>query len=624
MLRQDNTQATVDLLSNISMQFTSFTFTPPFINTTVRPSEAGILSSDPSPELGKARWLNVLWFLSLIFSLISAILGILVKQWIRTYLNWSRPTAAARYNILTRQIRLEQWQKWHITSFTSLIPALLEFAILLFLCGVPIFLGTFDHSVEVIISFFVGGSLLLILALIFLPALFGRCPYKSPTGLAFVYIGLSVLRLIDALSSVRAPSPSDPAKSTAARVVDDDNSASDVPSCEPRPFSNLSSSGVDFRDHFMKLHAIKYDQAALWRFRDLTGADLARGRLRGPKGAITDAHSALLYELEVERNGSLPEEKRMSLAYATREIVQDLDPDIARHYATALGESDLLFKALVWLVADFADFNTHNSGILRHLAHCIETIVPSLHCAEFSSSLSDSDAAAVRLTELVVDGGFRNLSIWHMLARLKTTGVGHMGSFVDHPHRSSIATYVLKCLRLKIDEPDNDKWSSLPYTFLPPLTSKRLREVDEIALRPLADSQFIVMSYVLACSLRARVSEALHYTDLRTDDPVVDLLYRRIREIFYALRYVALHWDTGTPLMGLCEHNCAEILADSFNLVARHPQKHHFDDLFPTLRYEMFWVLSVRYPVHFGRRWTLHVSFLPPGASPAICLSGCH
>ncbi|KZV91822.1 hypothetical protein EXIGLDRAFT_749967 [Exidia glandulosa HHB12029] len=45
----------------------------------------GPLSSDLGISLGRARWLNGVWFTSLIFAVTSAFLAILVKQWLDAY-----------------------------------------------------------------------------------------------------------------------------------------------------------------------------------------------------------------------------------------------------------------------------------------------------------------------------------------------------------------------------------------------------------------------------------------------------------------------------------------------------------------------------------------------------------
>ncbi|EKM60111.1 uncharacterized protein PHACADRAFT_250999 [Phanerochaete carnosa HHB-10118-sp] len=185
LLQRDNTQTSVELLSHISTQLSSLTVVPPYINSTASPSNAGLNSFQPSAV---ARWINSLWFLSLILSLTSAVLGILAKQWIREYLKWNSATGAPRDNILVRQIRVEAWEDWHAPALIASIPALLELAIVLFVCGLTIFLWTLDLVVAIVITITVIMFILLIAILTVLPTMFKRCPYRSPTAWAFLVL----------------------------------------------------------------------------------------------------------------------------------------------------------------------------------------------------------------------------------------------------------------------------------------------------------------------------------------------------------------------------------------------------------------------------------------------------
>ncbi|EKM48215.1 uncharacterized protein PHACADRAFT_56348, partial [Phanerochaete carnosa HHB-10118-sp] len=141
LLQQDNTQMSVELLSHISTQLSSLTFTLPYINSTITPSNDDMNSFQPTASV---RWINSLWFLSLILSLTSTMLGILAKQWIREYLRWNSATGALRDNILVRQIHAESWDHWHGPVLIVSIPTLLELAIMLFVCSLTIFLWTLD------------------------------------------------------------------------------------------------------------------------------------------------------------------------------------------------------------------------------------------------------------------------------------------------------------------------------------------------------------------------------------------------------------------------------------------------------------------------------------------------
>lgn len=168
-------------LRRISTQLESFTLSPGFANSSS--------SVPPLPPLdfvadAPTRWINILWFLSLIFSLSAALFGILVKQWIREYMQWNSALALPRDNVLVRQVRFEAWNKWNVPATIASIPALLEIALVFFFCGLGILLWTLDPVVSIVIT--TAASVFVAIASTFtiLPAFFERCPYKSPTSWA--------------------------------------------------------------------------------------------------------------------------------------------------------------------------------------------------------------------------------------------------------------------------------------------------------------------------------------------------------------------------------------------------------------------------------------------------------
>lgn len=165
-----------------------------FVNSTVAP-----LPTTPSsavPALAVARALNILWFLSLVFSLGAALYGILVKQWIREYLQWNSALALPRENVMIRQLRFDAWNKWNVPATIMTIPALLEISVVLFLTGVVVLLWTLDAVVALVITIAVSIILFVAGTTIVLPAFISYCPYKPPTGWAFIKAWDTVTRLI--------------------------------------------------------------------------------------------------------------------------------------------------------------------------------------------------------------------------------------------------------------------------------------------------------------------------------------------------------------------------------------------------------------------------------------------
>ncbi|GJE96686.1 hypothetical protein PsYK624_128890 [Phanerochaete sordida] len=149
---------------------------------------ASLLADDPSPfqPHTSARWINCLFFTSLVLSLAAALFAILIKQWIREYMEWSSPLSLPRENVLVRQWRFESWETWSIAAVISTVPAFLEIAMILFLIGVMILLWTLDDIVAICVTVVIAGFLLVVAIFTVLPVFFRRCPYKSPTAWALV------------------------------------------------------------------------------------------------------------------------------------------------------------------------------------------------------------------------------------------------------------------------------------------------------------------------------------------------------------------------------------------------------------------------------------------------------
>ncbi|GJE95673.1 hypothetical protein PsYK624_118590 [Phanerochaete sordida] len=141
------------------------------------------LPFQPTPS---ARWINCLFFVSLVLSLAAALFGILVKQWVREYMQWVSPLASPRENVLVRQYRFESWEAWNVATVISTVPALLEVAMIMFLIGVIILLWTLDDVVAACVTAVTAAFLFVIAVFTILPIFSRRCPYKSPTAWALV------------------------------------------------------------------------------------------------------------------------------------------------------------------------------------------------------------------------------------------------------------------------------------------------------------------------------------------------------------------------------------------------------------------------------------------------------
>ena len=166
-LQPDEGELTVLLLTQIFAQLNNSVTNPAVFNS------AQEFKAPPS-----AVRINVVWFTSLVFSLVAAFLGILVKQWLRKYIGpvSSNPREAAR----VRQHRYNGLVNWGVIKIIGWLPVLLEAALVLFFVGLVDFLWALHQTVAAIVSAFIGISLILFVLTTFAPAFSTNCPYKSP------------------------------------------------------------------------------------------------------------------------------------------------------------------------------------------------------------------------------------------------------------------------------------------------------------------------------------------------------------------------------------------------------------------------------------------------------------
>lgn len=150
------------------------------------------------------RWVNGLWFTSLAFSLCTALIATIIKQWIQQYRAFAGGTTLEQ--VIHRQYRFMGLNKWRVPTIIALLPSLLHVSLFLFLAGMSLFLYPLDqaafHAVVVITS----GTCTLYLISSILPALFPRCPYRTPISLlasqAMVQCACSILYLLARMSDL--------------------------------------------------------------------------------------------------------------------------------------------------------------------------------------------------------------------------------------------------------------------------------------------------------------------------------------------------------------------------------------------------------------------------------------
>ena len=166
-------QQNVALLAQISLQVASIapqvsipsTLPPPY--PAFRPNSSDVR-------------VNAFWFMSLVFSLVAALLATLVQQWVRDYIHvfqrYGNPLKGARL----RQYLYEGVEGWYMPRVARFVPGLVHLSLFLFFAGlVDSLLATCTTvgvtaiiPITICTSFYVFGM--------FAPVINPQCPFRNP------------------------------------------------------------------------------------------------------------------------------------------------------------------------------------------------------------------------------------------------------------------------------------------------------------------------------------------------------------------------------------------------------------------------------------------------------------
>lgn len=177
-LRQDPTDVIVGLLQQlVTIQSTqSFAINGNTITSTFPPSTTSSTQAFFQPSTNAIR-VNVLWFSSLLFGLISASFAILVKQWLREYLADDYTSPQARLRV--RNFRYPGLADWKVFEIAAALPLLLQTSLGLFFVGLCFFTADVHNSIGRTTLPLVAGWAFLFFATTFAAVLSPRCPYKT-------------------------------------------------------------------------------------------------------------------------------------------------------------------------------------------------------------------------------------------------------------------------------------------------------------------------------------------------------------------------------------------------------------------------------------------------------------
>lgn len=120
--------------------------------------------------------------MSLTLSLITALVAVLVKQWLYQYVavvSDSSPRDRARI----RHMRYAGLQKWQVPMIIDLLPFLLHVSLALFFAGLVIFLFSLGMKVAWLVSLISAATYIAYIIALILPLIHPYCPYKVPLRL---------------------------------------------------------------------------------------------------------------------------------------------------------------------------------------------------------------------------------------------------------------------------------------------------------------------------------------------------------------------------------------------------------------------------------------------------------
>ncbi|KAI9461984.1 hypothetical protein BJY52DRAFT_1415340 [Lactarius psammicola] len=161
---------TNDLLGQISRQL---------VNISIGvPSEAFINEAFTPPAY--AIRVNVIWYLSLVLSIASALNATLFQQWSRRYIDITRRRVAPHKRARTRAYMFDGIKRFKMSEALKAMPMLLHLSIFLFFAGLIDYLWHSNSTVGHWVLGFISAFAFAYLALTVLPNLYLNCPYSTP------------------------------------------------------------------------------------------------------------------------------------------------------------------------------------------------------------------------------------------------------------------------------------------------------------------------------------------------------------------------------------------------------------------------------------------------------------
>jgi hypothetical protein len=127
-------------------------------------------------------FVNTVWALSLVLSLTSALLAILIQQWVRRYNELPLLPRLSSERARVRSYLFLGTLNFDMHHAVEAPPILLHLSVSLFLIGLVMFFITVNKTVAIVLSTFVGITGMAYFTLSILPCLYRNCPYGTPVS----------------------------------------------------------------------------------------------------------------------------------------------------------------------------------------------------------------------------------------------------------------------------------------------------------------------------------------------------------------------------------------------------------------------------------------------------------
>ena len=139
----------------------------------------------PHTSITLIVFVNMVWGLSLVLSLTSALLAILIQQWVRRYIELPLLPRLSSERARVRSYLFFGTLDFGMHHAVEAAPMLLHLSVLLFLIGLVMFFFIVHKAVAIVLSVFVGLNGMAYFTLSILPCIYRNCPYGTPVSPIF-------------------------------------------------------------------------------------------------------------------------------------------------------------------------------------------------------------------------------------------------------------------------------------------------------------------------------------------------------------------------------------------------------------------------------------------------------